>query len=47
MEDDIGTHSIYLGAAMAIYLDEVPVYTVMLITKLFFVPRLRHQTRGA
>lgn len=29
--DEIGTHSIRSGAAMAMYLDEVPVYTVMLI----------------
>ena len=28
---DIGTHSIRSGAAMAMYLDEVPVYTIMLI----------------
>ena len=28
---DIGTHSIRSGAAMAMYLDKVPVYTIMLI----------------
>lgn len=28
---DIGTHSIRSGAAMAMYLDEIPVYTIMLI----------------
>ena len=28
---DIGTHSIRSGAAMAIYLDNVPVYTIMII----------------
>ena len=28
---EIGTHSIRSGAAMAMYLDEVPVYTIMLI----------------
>ena len=31
--NEIGTHSIRSGAAMAMYLDEVPVYTVMLIRK--------------
>ena len=30
-EDEIGTHSIRSGAAMAMYLDDVPVYTIMLI----------------
>ena len=29
--NDIGTHSIRSGAAMAMYLDEIPVYTIMLI----------------
>ena len=29
--NEIGTHSIRSGAAMAMYLDEVPVYTIMLI----------------
>ena len=29
--DEIGTHSIRSGAAMAMYLDKVPVYTIMLI----------------
>ena len=28
---DIGTHSLRSGAAMAMYLDDVPVYTIMLI----------------
>ena len=28
---DIGTHSLRSGAAMAMYLDEVPVYTIMLL----------------
>ena len=28
---DIGTHSLRSGAAMAMYLDEIPVYTIMLI----------------
>lgn len=28
---DLGTHSLRSGAAMAMYLDEVPVYTIMLI----------------
>ena len=28
---DIGTHSIRSGAAMTMYLDEIPVYTIMLI----------------
>ena len=28
---EIGTHSIRSGAAMAMYLDDVPVYTIMLI----------------
>ena len=28
---DIGTHSIRSGAAMAMYLDKIPVYTIMLI----------------
>ena len=28
---DIGTHSLRSGAVMAMYLDEVPVYTIMLI----------------
>ena len=28
---DIGTHSIRSGSAMAMYLDDVPVYTIMLI----------------
>ena len=30
---DIGTHSIRSGAAMAMYLDEVPVYIIMLIVR--------------
>ena len=30
-EDDLGTHSIRSGAAMAMYLDKVPVYTIMII----------------
>ena len=29
--DEIGTHSLRSGAAMAMYLNEVPVYTIMLI----------------
>ena len=29
--NDLGTHSLRSGAAMAMYLDEVPVYTIMLI----------------
>lgn len=29
--DDVGTHSIYSGSSMAIYLVEVAVYTIMLI----------------
>ena len=29
--DDIGTHSIRSGAAMAVYLDRVPTFTIMLI----------------
>ena len=29
--DEIGTHSLRSGAAMAMYLDEIPVYTIMLI----------------
>ena len=29
--DDIGTHSIHSGAAMAMYLDGVPTFTIMLI----------------
>ncbi|KAL7461597.1 hypothetical protein ACHAXS_002014, partial [Conticribra weissflogii] len=28
---EIGTHSIRLGAAMAMYLGECPVYTIMMI----------------
>ena len=28
---DFGTHSIRLGAAMAMYLDEIPIYTIMFI----------------
>jgi hypothetical protein len=28
---DLGTHSLRSGAAMAMYLDEVPVYTIMMI----------------
>ena len=30
---DIGTHSIRSGAAMAMYLDDVPVYTIMIVGK--------------
>jgi hypothetical protein len=30
-KEEIGTHSIRLGAAMAMYLGECPVYTIMLI----------------
>lgn len=29
--DDIGTHSLRSGAAMAMYLNDVPVYTIMLV----------------
>ena len=29
-EADLGTHSLRSGAAMAMYLDELPVYTIML-----------------
>ena len=29
--DNIGTHSIRLGSAMAMYLEECPVYTIMMI----------------
>ena len=29
--NEIGTHSIRSGAAMAMYLDDVPIYTIMLI----------------
>jgi hypothetical protein len=32
-KDKIGTHSIRLGAAMAMYLGECPVYTIMLISR--------------
>ena len=28
---DIGTHSIRSGASMAMYLDDVPVYTIMIV----------------
>ena len=28
---DIGTHSIRSGSAMAMYLDDVPVYTIMIV----------------
>jgi hypothetical protein len=28
---DFGTHSIDSGAAMAMYLDEIPIYTIMMI----------------
>jgi hypothetical protein len=28
---DFGTHSIRYGGAMAMYLDEIPIYTIMLI----------------
>ena len=30
-KEDVGTHSIRLGAAMAIYLGECPIYTIMMI----------------
>ncbi len=30
-KEEVGTHSIRLGAAMAMYLGECPVYTIMLI----------------